>query len=539
MDNKIKVSHVAIFLSVAIVIGILLGILLAPSTKNGTVYGEDKMQMIGNDKLSGVIQLILNDYVDTVSYEKLIDDAITNMLKELDPHSAYIPKTEFKAEKEEIEGNFEGIGIAFRMEEDTLYVIQALDKGPSKRAGILNGDRIITVNDSTIAGIKIKDSDIIKLLRGPKGTKVKLGVKRSGLDGLLYFTVKRDVIPSHSVSYSGMLTPEVGYIKLTKFSFTTYKELYEALKKLQAGGMQSLILDLRSNGGGLLEQAVAVADLFLPKDELIVYTRGRTSPLNESFSTNGGIFEEGKLVIMIDEFSASASEIVAGAVQDNDRGTIIGRRSFGKGLVQEQYEMPDGSALRLTTARYYTPSGRSIQRPYDKGTDEYYHEFVLRLAAEMENSKNGKTESDTTKYYTRKGRVVYGGGGIYPDIVLPYEKDSLITYYNELLQKGLLYKYAFDYTEKNRNVLLQKYATVEKFVQNFVVSKALFDDFVTYAEKRGIKKNMKSIQTYGMEIKTMLKTYVAQLLYGDEAFYKIYLSIDKDLQKAIHVINKK
>ncbi|MBR3940527.1 MAG: S41 family peptidase [Bacteroidales bacterium] len=534
-----KTSHVALIISVALTIGVLLGVWLSPVSKNEAVFDQHTTRTIEQStKLNSILQVILENYVDTISVEQLEDNAIRSLLDNLDPHSAYISKMEFKSERETITGLFEGIGITFRIEDDSVYVIQVLDGGPAEKVGMLNGDRIITINDTNVSGIGININDIPKKLKGPKGTMVKVGVKREGVSELLNFDIRRDVILTHSVSYSGMLDDEIGYIHLTTFSATTYKEVYNAIRDLKSQGMKKLIFDLRDNGGGLLHQAINVVDMFLPTNQLIVYTEGRNEPRSESYSRAGGLFEKGDLVVMINETSASASEIVAGAIQDNDRGTIVGRRSFGKGLVQEQFEMVDGSAFRLTVSRYYTPSGRCIQRPYDKGTDEYYQEFLSRVMMDMMADSLIQEITDTTKYYTREGRVVYGGGGIYPDVILPYERDTLLIYYNKVLQKGLLYKYAFDYTEKNRTTLISKYPNSDYFVTNFVVTNTMFEDFVANTIKKGIKRDNKSLKVYGDEMRTLLKAYIGELLYGKNTFYEVYLSIDKELQKTIDIIKK-
>lgn len=539
MSSKMKTSHVALIISVALTIGVLLGVWLSPVSKNEAVFDQHTTRTIEQStKLNSILQVILENYVDTISVEQLEDNAIRSLLDNLDPHSAYISKMEFKSERETITGLFEGIGITFRIEDDSVYVIQVLDGGPAEKVGMLNGDRIITINDTNVSGIGINIDDIPKKLKGPKGTMVKVGVKREGVSELLNFDIRRDVILTHSVSYSGMLDDEIGYIHLTTFSATTYKEVYNAIRDLKSQGMKKLIFDLRDNGGGLLHQAINVVDMFLPTNQLIVYTEGRNEPRSESYSRAGGLFEKGDLVVMINETSASASEIVAGAIQDNDRGTIVGRRSFGKGLVQEQFEMVDGSAFRLTVSRYYTPSGRCIQRPYDKGTDEYYQEFLSRVIMDMMADSLIQEITDTTKYYTREGRVVYGGGGIYPDVILPYERDTLLIYYNKVLQKGLLYKYAFDYTEKNRTTLISKYPNSDYFVTNFVVTNTMFEDFVANTIKKGIKRDNKSLKVYGDEMRTLLKAYIGELLYGKNTFYEVYLSIDKELQKTIDIIKK-
>jgi carboxyl-terminal processing protease len=450
-----------------------------------------------------------------------------------------VPKLNFVTEKKNLEGEMEGVGLWVSMVKDTAFIIEVFKDSPSERAGILGGDRIVTINGESVFGRKFTNKDVVKRLKGPKGTMVNLGISRRGESKVLNFKLKRTAIPLNTVRYSGMLDDEIGYISLTEFSATTYKEMRVALSKLRSQGMQKLILDLRGNGGGLLYQAREVADLFLSQGQLIVYTEGVHSPKEEYYSTTDDAFVDGSFVVMMNEYSASASEVVAGAIQDNDRGLIVGRRSFGKGLVQKQFEMFDGSALRLTTARYYTPSGRCIQRPYDKGSDEYYLDFLLRILADMESDSIIQKVTDTTKYYTKEGRVVYAGGGIFPDEVLPYEKDVLLIYYNRLEDKDIFYNYAFDYVDKNRALLLKKYPQSDDYVKGFSLSDEMFEDFLILAEKLGIKRNVESIAAYGNEMKILVKAYMAEFLYGKEVYYGITLSADHELQKAINIIKKK
>ncbi len=537
--KRIKVSFVALWMAVAVAIGIILGVVLAPTSKtNGAVSPISNANgYSASSKISDLLYLISTRYVDTVAYDSLVDNAIMALLEDLDPHSVYIPASSLTTEMESLEGNFEGIGVMFNLQDDTILVIQTLNGGPSEKAGIMAGDRIITVNDSVVAGKGISNDDVIHLLKGKKGTKVRLGIKRSGVPELLKYNIKRDVITTNSVTYKGMVAPGVGYIKLEEFSSDSYAEFLDALYFLQERDAKKLILDLRSNSGGYLDQAVSIIDEFLSNSkDLIVYTEDRNRRQSKSFATANGDFTTGALVVMIDEFSASASEIVAGAIQDNDRGIVVGRRSFGKGLVQEQFYLSDGSAIRLTVARYYTPSGRCIQRPYEKGSDEYYQDFLLRLTAEMSDSMNYTPKDDTVKYYTKKGRVVYGGGGILPDIIIPYEKDVTYVYYNALIRKGLVQKYAFDYVERNSKFLKQKYPASDNFIKNFNVDNAFLETFVQYTEKQGVKRDKASLAAHGQELKVSLKAYMAEILYGQDAFYEIYLTNDPELAKALKVV---
>ena len=539
MSQTVKASHVALFISIALTIGILLGVWLAPSSKDDNETLGEVSHVNKTNKMTEIMRLIPKRYVDSISYEQVEECAIQLLLQYLDPHSVYVPKLNFVTEKENLEGEMEGVGLWVSMVKDTAFIIEVFKDSPSDRAGILGGDRIVTINGESVFGRKFTNKDVVKRLKGPKGTMVNLGISRRGESKVLNFKLKRTAIPLNTVRYSGMLDDEIGYISLTEFSATTYKEMRVALSKLRSQGMQKLILDLRGNGGGLLYQAREVADLFLSQGQLIVYTEGVNSPKEEYYSTTDDAFVDGSFVVMMNEYSASASEVVAGAIQDNDRGLIVGRRSFGKGLVQKQFEMFDGSALRLTTARYYPPSGRCIQRPYDKGSDEYYLDFLLRILADMESDSIIQKVTDTTKYYTKEGRVVYAGGGIFPDVVLPYEKDVLLVYYNRLKDKGIFYKYAFDYVDKNRALLLKKYPQSDDYVKGFSLSDEMFEDFLMLAEKSGIKRNVESIAAYGNEMKILVKAYMAEFLYGKEVYYGITLSADHELQKAINIIKKK
>ncbi len=539
MSQTVKASHVALFISIALVVGILLGVWLAPSSKGGNKLPGEVCVETKPNKMAEIMRLIPKIYVDSVSYEQVEESSIQLLMQYLDPHSAYVPKVDFVRERENLEGELNGIGLVVLMVKDTAFVLEVSKGGPSEKAGILGGDRIVTIDGEVICGKKVPIKEVVKRLKGPRGTIVNIGISRRGEPNILNFSLKRERIPINTVHYSGMLDTEIGYIYLTGFSSTTYKEMCATLSKLKLQGMQKLILDLRDNGGGLLYQATDVADLFLPQGQLIVYTEGAHSPKEEYYSSANDVFVDGGLVVMMNEYSASASEVVAGAIQDNDRGLIVGRRSFGKGLVQNQFEMLDGSALRLTTARYYTPSGRCIQRPYDKGSDEYYLDFLVRMVLDMESDSIIQKVTDTTKYYTKEGRVVYAGGGIFPDVVLPYEKDVRLIYYNRLKDKDLFYKYAFDYVEKNRTSLLRKYPQSDDYVKGFSLSDETFEDFLMSAEKSGIKRDVKSIAAYGKEMRILIKAYIAKFLYGKEVYYGITLSADKELQKTIDIIKKK
>jgi len=423
MENKRSAYiYLPIAFSFVLVVGILTGYYLMRSSyiqNHAFLKGRQ-----GKNTLNELIGFINNNYVDSVDTQKLNNEAITGMLLSLDPHSVYIPASEFADANDPLMGNFEGIGIQFRIERDTVMVINTIPGGPSEKVGLLAGDRIVKVDGKSIAGIKIENDKVMKLLKGPKSTKVTVSIFRRGLKKLNDFTITRGIIPTWSIDVSFAVNAETGYIKLSKFSATTGDELHEAMAELKSKGVKKLILDLRGNSGGYLQEAIAVSDEFLPDNKLIVYTMGLHRPKQIAKSTSEGIWDNLPVVVLIDEGSASASEIVAGAIQDNDRGTVIGRRSFGKGLVQEQVGLSDGSALRLTVARYYTPTGRSIQKPYTKGAEEYYMEYYHRMEdGELENADSIKL-NDSLKFKTPGGKTVYGGGGIMPDIFIPIERNS-------------------------------------------------------------------------------------------------------------------
>ena len=442
-------------------------------------------QMIGGSassrKLNQVIYAIENLYVDKIDDDKLIEDATISLLKELDPHSNYLNKEEVKEMNEPLQGNFEGIGIQFNMLTDTLYVMSVISGGPSERVGLQAGDRIIEVNDTIIAGIKMKNSDIMKRLRGKKGTVVNIKVLRTNVPQLIDFRIIRDKIPIHSLEASYMIDKTTGYIRLNRFAATSYEEFVTALKELQSKGMKNLIFDLQDNGGGYLNAAINIANEFLSSNKTIVYTEGLRQWREDARTSGIGAFESGKLVILINETSASASEIVAGAIQDWDRGLIVGRRSFGKGLVQRPIPLPDGSMIRLTTARYYTPTGRCIQKPYTKGDAENYNkDLVGRYNRGEMISADSIHFPDSLKYHTLENkRVVYGGGGIMPDYFVPIDTSRYTTFHRTVIAKGIVNKLLMSYIDKNRNELKRKYPNFEKFNENYFVSDDMMDELLS------------------------------------------------------------
>jgi carboxyl-terminal processing protease len=488
------------------------------------------------DKVNNVLNLIEDSYVDSVSRNKLEEVAIQSILKQLDPHSVYIPADELQAVNEPLEGNFSGVGIQFNSQNDTIIVVNTVPNGPSERIGIKPGDRLTRINDTIVAGVKLATNDIVRRLKGPKGTKVKITVKRPGIKDSIDFQVTRDVVPLYSIDASYMIAPTIGYVKINKFARTTHDEFIKAVKSLHQKGMNKIIVDLRGNSGGFLESAIKIADEFLDDHQLIVYTQGRARPKAESFSKPGGECLNDSVVVLIDETSASAAEILAGAIQDNDRGWIVGRRSFGKGLVQEQSPLPGGAAIRLTIARYYTPSGRCIQKPYNHGKDNYYNELHERvLHGEMEDADSIKF-NDSLKFRTRKGRIVYGGGGIMPDYFIPFDTTAFTKYYSQLYDKGIVYRFAFHYSDVNRKKL-DKYKTYQNLLKSLKKDN-LLDKLSDYAEKQGITKNPAELKTSASLLQTQLEAYIVRNFFDNEGFYPILNSSDNTVKKALEICEK-
>lgn len=514
-----------LMLSVSLAIGIIIG----------NLFNKDASK--SNNKIEQIIDIVKENYVDTINAKQLSDIAIENMLQSLDPHSVYIPASSFAEANETLEGNFEGIGVQFRIEKDTIYVMNTIPKGPSEKAGVMAGDRIMKIEGKNVTNIHIKNEDVIKKLKGQKGTIVKISIKRLGISKLLDFSLTRDVIPTHSLDASYMANNEIAYVRMSSFSADTYNELIEALNKLEEKGFKKLILDLRENEGGYLQTAIDIADEFLSNGKMIVYTLGQSRNRKDAIATSKGKYENIPIVVLIDENSASASEILAAAIQDNDRGMVIGRRSFGKGLVQEQIKLTDGSAIRLTVSRYYTPTGRCIQKPYTEGSEKYYIEQYSRMLNVENEDPDSIKFPDSLKYKTPKGKIVYGGGGIMPDIYIKLKKDSKYIYLNTASAKGLLYRFSFEYTDKNRETL-KKYKNSDDFNKEFVVSDELLNNFVNYLDQNGIKKDIVSINATKQTMKIRLKAYIARNLFDDEAFLKIYNPDDNTFTKAIEVLDK-
>ncbi|MDD2195643.1 MAG: S41 family peptidase [Bacteroidales bacterium] len=515
---------------------IIVALLISFSSAN--IYSQNTSNL-SIYKLIRFIQYVSSEYVDTVSSERIVDDAIIETLKKLDPHSVYITKEDVKAMNEPLEGNFEGIGVEFNILNDTLIVVNPIPGGPSERVGIMAGDRVIDVDGKNVAGIGLKNSDVFKMLRGDKGTQVTVQIIRRNSTKLLEFNIIRDKIPIHSLDASYMIDDKIGYIKLNRFALTTESEFIEALLKLKEENMQHLILDLRGNGGGYLNASVALADHFLEDKKLIVYTEGRNSPKTDFIATTKGELQEGRLIILIDEGSASASEIVAGAVQDWDRGIIIGRRSFGKGLVQNQLPLPDGSMVRLTVARYHTPTGRVIQKPYDpKELESYYSELTQRYNNGEFFHADSINIPDSLKYFTlNTGKVVYGGGGIMPDIFIPVDTSHYSEYYGKLIRKGIINQFTHTYIDKNRNNLKRNYGSFEKFNKNFTVNQNIIDELLTFAENQGLEPDSDGFNTSKDEILIQLKALIALNQFSTNYYFQIVNQNNKALQKAIDVLN--
>ena len=476
------------------------------------------------NKLKMAEAAISNLYVDTVNESALVESAIRGMLKELDPHSTYATAAEVKAMNEPLQGNFEGIGVQFNIIEDTLLVMQPVVNGPSEKVGIMAGDRIVSVNDTTIAGVKMSRTDIMKRLRGPKGTTVRLGIIRRGVNGVLSFSVKRDKIPLHTINAAYMIRPGVGYIRIESFGATTYREFVEKARMLEKQGMRDMILDLQDNGGGYLQAAVDIADEFLSKGDLIVYTEGRAVRRMEYNAHGGGIMASGKVVVLVNELTASAAEIVSGAIQDQDRGVIVGRRTFAKGLVQRPVDFSDGSMIRLTVAHYYTPAGRCIQKPYRKGEpEEYALDFEKRLKHGELTNRDSIHFNDSLRYYTlREHRTVYGGGGIMPDVFVPLDTLQYSNYHRKLAAKNIIINASLKYIDNERKSLKRKYDTFEQFEKSFEVSQQIIEGIVAEGEKQGVKpKDDDELKRTLKVLRIQLKGLVARDLWDMNEYFRI------------------
>ncbi len=518
-----------------ILLPVLLACTLAAQAQNINKNAMRKLQMAEF--------AITNLYVDSVDEDKLVEEAIVGMLEQLDPHSTYSNAEEVKKMNEPLQGNFEGIGVQFQMIEDTLLVIQPVSGGPSEKAGILAGDRITAVNDTAIAGVKMSTEDIMSRLRGPKDSKVNLTIVRRGVTDPLHFTVKRDKIPILSLDASYMIQPHTGYIRINRFGATTAEEFLNALKGLQKKGMKDLILDLQGNGGGYLNAAIDLANEFLNQKDLIVYTEGRAARRSNFYAKGNGNFREGRLVVLVDEYSASASEIVTGAIQDWDRGVVVGRRTFGKGLVQRPIDLPDGSMIRLTIARYYTPAGRCIQKPYSGKGDDMQEAYAKDLLDRFNHSELMHADSihlpDSLKYQTKRlGRTVYGGGGIMPDFFVPMDTTQYTDYHRNLVAKGVIIRSTTGYIEHHRQELQKKYKNFEAFDKDFEIDEAFLTDLRALADKEKVKFDEEQYNRALPLIKTQLKALIARDLWDMNEYFQVMNATNQSVQQALKVLNE-
>ena len=535
-------KHTVLFpllLAAGVVLGLVLGQYLGRNSTTSQLKGMLSRMALPANKLTYTLSLIENQYVDSVSMDSLSEHVIPLLVKELDPHSVYIPASEMQALNEPLEGEFDGIGVVFNMATDTVIVLSVIPHGPSDKAGIKAGDRIIEIGDSVVAGRKIPQNNVVKMLRGPRGTTVHLGIGRQGIAGLVPIDVERGVIPIRSIESAFRIADGVGYVKLGQFARTTYDEFHKALASLRAEGVTKLVFDLRGNSGGFLDQAIAVANEFLHKGQLIVYTEDRRHEQLREYADGNGSAQDMEVVVLIDEGSASSSEILAGALQDNDRGTIVGRRSFGKGLVQRQIPYSDGSALRLTTARYYTPTGRSIQKPYTIGDDESYEEDIWNRYKNNEFfSADSIHFADSLKRTTPGGKVVYGGGGIMPDVFIPADTTDVTKYFIEVSGRNILYRYTIEYADRHREAL-NAVKTIDELQALLDSDKTLVDDFVRYAARKGVAPRYGDIARSRRLIEAQLRAYIGRnTTLEDNGFYANIYPVDNVIVRAIGILKE-
>ncbi len=535
-------KHTVIFpllLAVAVVASLMAGRYLGRVKSMSQWQNVVSEEHRPDNKIAYTLQLIEQKYVDRVVLDSLAEEVIPVLIKELDPHSVYIPASEMAELNEPLEGAFDGIGVVFNMATDTVIVLNVIPRGPSAKAGVQAGDRIISIDDSIVAGRKIPQNDIVKRLRGPRGTKVRLGLERRGIEGTVPVEVTRGVIPIHSIEASFLIADSIGYIKLGQFARTTHAELLLALSRLRAEGATKLIFDIRGNAGGYLDQAIAVSNEFLHEGQLIVYTEDRNRQQLREYATGSGAAQDMEVAVLIDEWSASSSEILAGALQDNDRGTVIGRRSFGKGLVQQQIPYADGSALRLTTARYYTPTGRSIQKPYTIGDgDSYEADIVNRYNNNEFFSADSIHFADSLKRITPKGKVVYGGGGIMPDIFVPADTTDVTPYFIEVSGRNILYRYTIEYADRHRKAL-NSVETIDDLKRVLDSDKRLVDDFVSYAARHGVAARRDEIAKSKKLIEAQLRAYIGRnTVLEDTGFYVNIYPVDAVTMRALQYFNR-
>ena len=528
----------------AVALGILVGSALTQKVNAQRIVFQNGSWSIEQSKVDRLLQLMSTAYVDSLNIDSITDEAMADLVQKLDPHSAYIPKEDLEMVNSELAGSFSGIGVQFTIQQDTVRIVAVIAGGPCAGVGVLAGDKLISVDDSAFVGKKMNNEKVMKTLRGPKGTQVKLGVLRAGVTEPLYFTVTRGDIPVNSVDAKFIIEPKVesqkskdkiGFVRVNKFGETTYKEFIAALADLKAQGATSFIVDLRENSGGYMEQAIRMANEFLSRGELIVYSEGRAYPRYEATANGSGRFKDVPLVVLIDNFSASASEIFAGAMQDNDRATIVGRRSFGKGLVQQQMPFADGSAVRLTVARYYTPSGRCIQKPYTLGDQEDYEKDLMERFEHGEfYSADSIHFTDTTTYRTKGGRIVRGGGGIMPDVFVGRDTTLNTPWYNRCVNLAYTYQFAYSYTDKHRKELA-KYKDWQS-LEKYLLKQDVLAEFVRFAEDKGVERNDAEIQKSRPLMTRLLNAYIVRNMLGDEGFFPLFERDDEITKKAIELL---
>lgn len=528
-----------IWLAIAASLGVLLGFILtknAAQSENSIILPNQTSSSYS--KLNEVLHLIDEAYVDTINKQKMVEDILPVVLKDLDPHSLYVPKDEVESMNEDLEGSFSGIGVQFNIQNDTVMIVDVIAGGPSEKLGILPGDRIVMVNDSNFTGKTISNNAVVKKLRGSKGTKVKVGIKRNGSDQIWDYTITRDDIPVNSVDIAYPISDGIGYLKVSRFGANTYQEYLTQLMWLrEKEGCKDFIIDLRNNSGGYLHAAILMVNEFLQRGQLIVYTEGKAFKREDAYADGTGRFAHNRICVLINEWSASASEIFAGAIQDQDRGWVIGRRSFGKGLVQQQMNLQDGSELRLTIARYYTPSGRCIQKPYKQGEiDQYDADIEKRYENGEFFAQDSIVQNDSLAFQTRLGRTVYGGGGIMPDFFIGQDTTQYTPYYRQVFNSMTLYNFCFNYTDKNRETL-KKYKTWQSLRQ-YLCTTAYLEEFLQFAESKGIKRNVQEIKQSEALIVNQLQAYICRNMLGDNGFYPILNLDDITVLKAIEVLQK-
>ncbi len=517
---------------IGVALGLTIGMSLCQKANAQRIVYQNGQWSLEQTKVDRLLQLIEKAYVDSLNIDSITDEVMTEMVQKLDPHSAYIPKEDLEMVNSELAASFSGIGVQFSIQQDTVRIVAVIAGGPCEGVGVLAGDKIITVDDSTFAGKKMNNEKVMKTLRGPKGTQVKLGIIRAGVSEPLSFTITRGDIPVHSVDAKFIIDNNIGFVRVNKFGETTYKEFIAALAELSSKGADRFIVDLRENSGGYMEMAIRMANEFLSRGDLIVYSQGRAYPRYEATANGSGRFKNVPLVVLIDNFSASASEIFAGAMQDNDRATIVGRRSFGKGLVQQQMPFDDGSAVRLTVARYYTPSGRCIQKPYVMGEQEdYMHDLEERWEHGEFYSADSIHFSDTTTYRTKNGRIVRGGGGIMPDVFVGRDTSLNTPWYNRCVNLAYTYQFAYQYTDTHRKEL-NKYKDWQS-LEKYLIKQDIIPEFVQFAEGKGVEPNQAEIQKSRPLMTRLLHAYIVRNILGDEGFFPLFERDDEITKVAV------